>query len=809
MMTFSIVRSIRPALLAAAMTCLCVIARADTLAIEGLPIQPGFNVAEVQKTLNTTQAPEDMMPVNPARLNQTKMRFKDLGIGVFFDRAGVSQTIRLDAPFTGSVGGIKIGSSHAYILQTLGKPVLELTNLQVKPVGLAPILYNVDSDTRVRFDFNANDEVVTMYVSKGTVKPPVAVNAAAPGARTPQANNDLKNMLDSPAWQTYMAVISDLQPLYRHDADLKQTLSKLDTFQFSDETRKKLQDLTGNDNPLHFKTAKLKNGNTDLTVAVDALDFKDAKTGASGHMAEISSKTLFNKSLNKAHTVASLPLFHFETAKTLQFTAGNFSIVSDQQRDSSGIWIGTGDFKLGQLTMDDGASKMHVTMDELSVKTVVKPHGKSLDVGSDSSIKSINWGSDGLSQVHFAVRMTNLDAKAFAAFQEKARNLNQKGQDFTQRLIASQSMMRDFGKSMQHGSAIDIQDVSAKFHGLTGGFNGRITLDNAQDSDFDSPAALVKKLDVHVNLHIPVGWVIDTFRIFTRRTLELQNKTGKPVDDATVNIAVTTEVEKQMSELERKKWIHVEHDTILSSIDFKEGKLLINGQPTPLPNLAAGTPVKSPASNATITTDATGDTTGPADKILAPGETFVLAKGQIVNFPAPASVSTSDGNHVKIEGNKNKVNAGPGTKVEVAASATGPADNVAIAAGTEVVQADFGLFNSPGSEKPSFVPGKLVPLVPNQNYGWVMQLHTDKAVVKWKEEISLPVKPASWGPPESAGGLSISADGRSATIEKIGVPDHGAISSQWFIESGDPKGHYVLRVTVEDTPAQVFEFDVR
>ena len=127
----------------------------------------------------------------------------------------------------------------------------------------------------------------------------------------------------------------------------------------------------------------------------------------------------------------------------------------------------------------------------------------------------------------------------------------------------------------------------------------------------------------------------------------------------------------------------------------------------------------------------------------------------------------------------------------------------------EVVRADFGLFNPPESGRPLFVPAKVVPLTPNQGYGWIMLLRTDKPKIKWREEFALPVKPDTWGDPEPLGSRSVSTDGRVSITEREVSPDRGIILNSWAVAPGDPKGRYVIRVFVEGSLARVFEFDVQ
>ena len=129
--------------------------------------------------------------------------------------------------------------------------------------------------------------------------------------------------------------------------------------------------------------------------------------------------------------------------------------------------------------------------------------------------------------------------------------------------------------------------------------------------------------------------------------------------------------------------------------------------------------------------------------------------------------------------------------------------------GTQVLRAEFGLFNLSQSGKPPFVPAKVVPLKPNQSYGWLIQLRTDKPKIRWKEEFTLPAKPNTWGDPEPIGARTVSSDGRVSVTEREVAPDRGTIFNVWTVAPGDPKGRYRIRVYVEGSLAQEFEFDVQ
>lgn len=138
-------------------------------------------------------------------------------------------------------------------------------------------------------------------------------------------------------------------------------------------------------------------------------------------------------------------------------------------------------------------------------------------------------------------------------------------------------------------------------------------------------------------------------------------------------------------------------------------------------------------------------------------------------------------------------------------------DESRLPAGTpvEVVKATFGLFNRQGTDKPSFVPSNVVPLVVDQAYGWVMLIKADVSTVMWREEFTLPAAPATWGGPERLGTRAMSDDGRTVITEREVAPRHGLIFNLWTVAVGDPAGTYRMRVSIDGHLVHTFEFQVR
>jgi hypothetical protein len=137
-----------------------------------------------------------------------------------------------------------------------------------------------------------------------------------------------------------------------------------------------------------------------------------------------------------------------------------------------------------------------------------------------------------------------------------------------------------------------------------------------------------------------------------------------------------------------------------------------------------------------------------------------------------------------------------------------PKTDRSLAADVEILRSDFGLVNSPESGKPFFVSTKEVPMIENQAYGWIIHVQTKKTKIRWREELTLPSAPTTWGETETRKHY-ISEDKKVSVLEREVEPKDGLIFNFWSIEPGDPKGHYVIRVIIEDTLERVFEFEVK
>lgn len=132
--------------------------------IEGVPVKIGDSVENVQQALGTNLQPEkkedttSFASIKPS--HKSALRLKTKGIWVFFEKGKV-YTIRVDKPFSGNVGGVKLGDPSSKIEKLLGPPAKRGT------LGKNQTLtYYFDDITTTQFNVNQDDEVETVFFIK-------------------------------------------------------------------------------------------------------------------------------------------------------------------------------------------------------------------------------------------------------------------------------------------------------------------------------------------------------------------------------------------------------------------------------------------------------------------------------------------------------------------------------------------------------------------------------------------------------------------------------------------------------------------
>lgn len=405
---------------------------------------------------------------------------------------------------------------------------------------------------------------------------PVQVSPSVADAQA--AKRAVDGMMNSDLFQCYVAATKELAPIWSNN-NIRSKLLQIKKFDFSTETKQKLRHLYGDDHPLHFQTKTTANGDVEVSYILDELIYQEPNSQTKTHIAALTGKSVYLKHNTRYGINSALPSVHVDVGNDMQIYAHDLTYSESKTLGNSGLWFGSSEFKLGHLSVDVSSKNVHLKIDDTAIRSEVKKRGTVIDVEVDSVTKSINWGGDGLGPVHTAYRLSNVDSKAIASFAQSEDRISKSKMPDDARAAITLHMFSKLGiAALKGGAAIDIQDISVQYHGMTAGLDGRVAFDKVQDADLDSPMSLLPKLNLHVNLHAPKELLMEVLRMVVRSKLAESANHDVAVTEQMVESAAMAATNKLLELPLKEKWIRVEHGTLLSTIYFKAGKLTVNGE---------------------------------------------------------------------------------------------------------------------------------------------------------------------------------------------------------------------------------------
>ena len=161
-------------------TVICGTVSAQEGKVEGLNFKLGDDVVTVKTALHTNNDPEPIYDnpnlsatvpnkntfiahsYNNPDSGNTVIFLRTKGLRVFFNQKGVAYKITINAPYKGSIAGIKIGDPAATVRSLMGNPINKPMNI----IGANENLqYALDDTAFINFSINI-DGVQTISINK-------------------------------------------------------------------------------------------------------------------------------------------------------------------------------------------------------------------------------------------------------------------------------------------------------------------------------------------------------------------------------------------------------------------------------------------------------------------------------------------------------------------------------------------------------------------------------------------------------------------------------------------------------------------
>ncbi|NHZ80980.1 DUF945 family protein [Massilia sp. CCM 8695] len=352
---------------------------------------------------------------------------------------------------------------------------------------------------------------------------------------------------------------------------------KLAVFEFSAPTAAKLKTVFGSARPYTVTRAPAAGGMVGFDIALPAHSYADLNE-QNWSWDALKMNVVTDDAGRTMTGTGSWPRLTVNV-KSGDIVVNNMTMETSQRRNNDDVWLGTARADVKSIDVTGKDQPGAVKMEGLSVTSAVSENGKDYDLGSDFGIKLITVMDEKIDDLRMSMRMTKLDMISLEQLSKAIQKSSKPGGEPNLDDIAPQ--VKAFVKGMAvRGTAIEITEMSAGYHGHRALMKGSLAVGKTVDKDFNSATALMKKLDGRFEMRVPVALVTAIARNVTQAQATRKGETPSPeMLDSTAKSLSDMAVDKATAD----GYARLEDGVLVSVIEFKAGKLTVNGKAVAIP----------------------------------------------------------------------------------------------------------------------------------------------------------------------------------------------------------------------------------
>ncbi len=236
------------------------------------------------------------------------------------------------------------------------------------------------------------------------------------------------------------------------------------------------------------------------------------------------------------------------------------------------------------LMKPDGST---IALDGLFAKFAITDRGDSASMLYETGMRTLTVQGERIDDLHMAMRFNGMDKAALESFNKLGKQAKQQQEKLgkaaspAQRSALMAPALRQLGMAvLAKGAVIDLDDISFGYHGSTARLHGQVHMENLTAADLDQPAVLLKKVVVHADVQVPLAML----RAFAEGMARKQLAKQQPgADAATIAKAGAAAYDAMLRAAVANGFVRVEGDMLVTTIDVRDGVVLVNGKPLQLP----------------------------------------------------------------------------------------------------------------------------------------------------------------------------------------------------------------------------------
>ncbi|MGX4641676.1 DUF945 family protein [Massilia sp. SYSU DXS3249] len=391
--------------------------------------------------------------------------------------------------------------------------------------------------------------------------------------------------------QAFTAAAHELQNAMEDGADLHKTFDKLVNFQHSPDVAKLLAEGFGNERPWTMEKRGVENGKAAYRWQLNALH-QTTPAGSTLQWSEFPIDFWLHKSGKSADYRAAWPLLTFED-KDARLTMRDATLAGTQRRGAGNIWFGSMQGGVASFEIAGKTNPITVALRDMYFAANILERPRTVEMTQAFGIKTMEFAGERVDDFKMNVRIVNIEKAALVALRAAEKKMSAKqvatSDDFAAVMPLLKSMVRG---AARHKTALLVDEMSLAFHGHKALLSGRVGIDGSAAAGSADMALLAKRVNARFDIKVPVALMREIALAVAR-----QQAAKAPQAQAQDPVKVAQGIgDAIIGKLLANGYARLENDVLLSTVEFRNGVLRVNGKKIDLPKPAKG-PAPAAAAN--------------------------------------------------------------------------------------------------------------------------------------------------------------------------------------------------------------------
>ena len=386
------------------------------------------------------------------------------------------------------------------------------------------------------------------------------------------------------------------------------------TFDMSDSTRKTLARFFGEADPVSIVNHLGVAGGGNLSVGIPQFDYEETLAGVKINWKGFDLKLAYADGYKEYQSEASSPGFVLEAGPKGRFSFNNIRYLSDVRPGNTGVKLGSGELvvdnislkwnesipysiklnelihlvsrvRVGEFINPSGEFRpSNVELKNLRYQIVTSEQDEFVNTRGKLDFDTFSYNDSVYGPLKLDIAASHLHGPTLVKLDEALSRLPFEVKDPAQlRKRYIETITKQGLPLLTNDPKITINTFSLRMPNGEAKLNGHVALQGLKESDMKTPLEFIKRFIALLNVELPKQTLENLVLAQARNLFSVDASAEDQPDMAEIDNLARSLLDAQLAEWEAQKLITQEGGQLKTTVDFKNGKLLVNKTRVALP----------------------------------------------------------------------------------------------------------------------------------------------------------------------------------------------------------------------------------